>query len=189
MTTDQIKGDGEMHVSKRKGLALLVCAAFAGSAFSAVGAFGHGLQIPIMGSHVHQVLKSDIIGSVPTDPKIHGVAAGSAPWKIAFGRVHVFSNGGVIVVVKGLLITGTGTANDNTVGPVQKVDAALYCGADTMAAATTKSVTLDAQGDAVIVDKVMLPARCLAPQIVLNPTVGGNAIAGVYIAASGFTTM
>jgi hypothetical protein len=178
-----------MYVSKRKGLALLVGAVFAGSAFSAVGAFGHGLQFPIFKPHVHAVLKSDIIGSVPNDPKIHGVTAGGAPWKIAFGRVDLFSNGGIIVVVKGLLITGTGTANDNTVGPVQKVDAALYCGADTMAAATTRSVTLNAQGDALIVDKVELPARCLAPQIVLNPTVGGNAIPSVYIAATGFTTM
>jgi len=177
-----------MHVSKRKGLALLVCAAFAGSAFSAVGAFGHGLQIPIFQPRVHEVLKSDLIGNNNTDPAIHGVSTAPASWKIAFGRIHVFSNGGVIVVIRGLLITGTGTAADNTVGPVQKVDAALFCGNDTKAAAMTKSVPLSPQGDALIVDKVMLPARCLAPQVLINPTVGGNIIP-IYIAASGFITM
>ena len=172
-----------MHVSKRKGIALLVVAVFAGSAFSA-SALAH-FNIPIMHhNRVHEVLKTDVIGSVPGDGKIHGVAAGGAPWKIAFGRAHVFSNGVVIVAVKGLLFTGTGTANDNTVGPVQKVDAALYCGADTntMAAFTTKSVPLNAQGNALIVDKVMLPKRCMTPELLINP----NSAPGVFIAGSGF---
>ncbi len=176
-----------MHVSKRKGVALLVVAAFAGSAFSA-SAIAH-FNIPIMHHNpVRELLKTDVIGSVPGDMKIHNVTAGGAPWKIAFGRAHVFSNGVVVVAIKGLLITGTGTANDNTVGPVQKVDAALYCGADTntMAAFTTKSVTLNAQGNALIVDKVMLPKRCLTPEILINPTVGGNAVPSLFIAGSGF---
>jgi hypothetical protein len=183
-----------MHVSKRKGLALLVCAAFAGSAFSAVGAFGHGLQMPMFRPHVHVVLQSDLIGNLtaPNDPKIHGQVPGGAAWKIRFGRVALFSNGGIVVVVRGLLITGTNSAADNTVGPVVKVGASLWCGADatTVAAAMTKSVALDANGNATIVDKVKLPARCLAPIVLINPTVsGGMAPAPAYIAASGFTTM
>ena len=63
------------------------------------------------------------------------------------------------------------------------INAALYCGNDTAAAATTGSVPISRRGDARISEHVALPAaKCLAPVILIHPN--GNAAA--YIAASGF---
>ena len=150
-----------MHITKRRGLAMLVVAALAGSATTALSASAHhgkpgpgpahhgkrpatpkpsGPDLP--GPHAVPVLATTLAPSVPNDPKIHGVAPGSAPWKLKFGAATLLSNGRIVVAVKGLLITGTNSPADNTVGPVQAVDAALYCGDSTTAAATTKSAPL-----------------------------------------------
>jgi hypothetical protein len=196
-----------MHITKRRGLAMLVVAALAGSATTALSASAHhgkpgpgpapGHHGDRRGNHGNRhpirifprpavVLATSLAPSVPNDPKIHGVAPGMAPWKLKFGAATLLANGRIAVAIKGLLITGTNTPADNTVGPVQAVDAALYCGDSTTAAATTKSAPLGPKGNALIVDKITLPPKCLAPALVINPTVSGAAVPGVYIAASGF---
>ncbi len=186
-----------MHITKRRGLTLLVVAALAGSATTAISASGHGNgnrghdrgrhRAPIVfRHHATPLLVTTVAPSNPADPKIDGVAPGSAPWKLKFGAATILANGRVVVALKGLLITGTNTPNDNTVGPVTAVDAALYCGNATTAAATTPSVPLSAKGNALINAKVVLPAKCLAPTVLVNPTVNGAAVPGAYIAASGF---
>jgi hypothetical protein len=76
------------------------------------------------------------------------------------------------------VIPGQGNA-----GPVTSITASLYCGADsTMAVATTVSAPLSPQGNGRIRDRITLPAKCLAPIILVHPN--GNDAA--YIAASGF---
>jgi hypothetical protein len=194
-TIETQQGD-EMHITKRRGLAMLVVAAFAGSATTALSASAHhGNNDRHHGNRHHPVqifhravpvLATSLAPSVPSDPKIHGVAPGTVPWQLKFGAATLLSNGRILVAVKGLLITGTNTTNDNTVGPVQAVDAALYCGDSTTAAATTKSAPLSPKGNALINDKITLPAKCLAPALVINPTIGGAAVPGFYIGASGF---
>jgi hypothetical protein len=184
-----------MHITKRRGLALLVVAALAGSATTALSASGHGggngprgPHRPVQNlfhHHATPLLVTSMAPSNPADHAINGVPPGSAPWKLKFGAATILSNGRIAVALKGLLITGTNTANDNTVGPVTAVDAALYCGDSTMATATTPSVPLSAKGNALINAKVTLPAKCEDPTLLINPTVNG-AVAPVFIAASGF---
>jgi len=183
-----------MQITKRKGLALLVVAALAGSATTALSASGHGGHGPrgphhpikiLFRHHAAPVLATTMAPSNPGDHAINGVNPGSVPWKLKFGAATILSNGRVVVALKGLLITGTGTANDNTVGPVTAVDAALYCNDGTTATATTPSVPLTPSGNALINAKVALPPKCEDPTLLVNPTVNG-AVANVFIAANGF---
>jgi hypothetical protein len=131
------------------------------------------------------LFRASLAPSVPTDPAIHGVAAGGAPWVLQHGRVAIDSEGRVRVRIAGLVIpVAHGTFPAGTARPVTVVSAALYCGADsaTTAAATTASVPISEGGDAVITETVQLPATCLAPVVLIHP----NNVAGAYIAASGW---
>jgi hypothetical protein len=172
-----------MQVTKRTAVALLSTAALAGSAATGMTAFGHN------GSSGHDnhgrhggatLFKTTLAPSLPSDPVLHGVAAGGAPWVLTRGEARLRRDGRMQVRVRGLVIpppTGNGTA-----GPVTTIDAALYCGNDTTAAATTASVPISQSGDARIDDRLTLPSTCLAPVVLVHP----NGIAAAYIAASGF---
>jgi hypothetical protein len=97
----------------------------------------------------------------------HGVSPGTLPWVLKSGEVRVKSDGQLDLRVKGLVIPSLGSP-----GPVMSISAALYCGADSnmMAAATTPSVPLSANGDARIHDKSFsVPPTCLAPVILVQP--------------------
>ena len=157
-----------MAMSRRLTVALLAVAAVAVPAIGAASASAEGVK---------PLINSTLVGSIPSDPMIHGVTAGGAPWALKASTFNLASNGAVVVAVKGLVIPELGTP-----GPVNEIDAAIYCGADTTAAATTRSVKLNDEGDALIVDKVTLPKRCFAPQVLINP----NSIPAIYIAAGGF---
>jgi hypothetical protein len=109
---------------------------------------------------------------------LHGVTAGFAPWVIKQSAFQLLGNGDVVVVIRGLVIPELGTP-----GPVKTVDAALYCGNETTPAATTASVPISEQGNAVIVSHVSLPATCLTPAVLINP----NHFGAIYIATSGFS--
>ena len=67
-------------------------------------------------------------------------------------------------------------------GPVKTVQAALYCGNDTTAAGTTQAVPLSMAGDARIRSRLSLPAKCLAPALLIQP----NGASNIYITANGF---
>lgn len=122
------------------------------------------------------VFASTIVPSVPTDPKIDGVAAAGAPWVIGEGKVTISGSGDLKIEVEGLIITAKGG------NPLTTISASLFCGAATTATATTAAVPFSPAGDAEIEASVMLPAKCLAPVVFLHP--GSNTAA--YIAASGF---
>ena len=100
------------------------------------------------------------------------------PWQLDSGQVRLRQDGRLTLGVRGLVIPGNGTP-----GPVTSISASLFCGADTTPTATTPSVPLSSSGDARISTRISLPAKCLAPVVLVNPN--GNAAA--YIAASGFT--
>ena len=164
-----------MQLSKRRTVALLSSAALAGSALGGVNAFGD------QGNHGGTTLfESRLAPSLTTDPPLHGVTAGGAPWVLRSGSARLRQSGRLQVRVRGLVIPapqGNGTA-----GPVTSITAALYCGADTTAAATTSSVPLSPSGNARIDQRVTLPSTCLAPVVLVHP----NAINAAYIAATGF---
>ena len=165
-----------MEINTRSAVGLLSATALGWSAITGtLGAFGHNGQ----GRHNGQTLLSSTIApSVLSDPMIHGVTRGGAPWVLNRGQVRLRHDGRIALSVRGLVIPTLGNA-----GPVTSISASLYCGADaTGAAATTASAPLSQQGDGTIRDRITLPAKCLAPIVLVHP----NGIAAAYIAASGF---
>jgi hypothetical protein len=172
-----------MHVSKRTAVSLLSVAALAGSATSAVTATGHegGKAGDNHGRHRGAtVLEATMAPSVPADPMIHGVAAGNAPWVLRRGDVRLRGDGRIRVRVRGLVIPVA--PGNGTPGPVVTVDASLYCGNDTTPVGTTAQVPISRAGNARMSGRFTLPAKCLAPVVLVHPN--GNTAA--YIAASGF---
>jgi hypothetical protein len=184
-----------MHVSRRAAITALTAAAFAGSSITAVGALGDRGEHNGKGQHRgfdehggfgkhrgNTLFDTTLAPSVPADPAIHGVAAGGAPWVLRFGEARLRSSGGIDAVIRGLVIpppTGAGTP-----GPVKMVSASLYCGNDMNATpvGTTTPTPLSTAGNARIHGTFTLPAKCLAPVVLIHP----NGINSVYITASGF---
>jgi len=172
-----------MHVSRRSAVAALAVAALAGSAASAVTASGHntgtGSRREHRGEHRGKaLLKTTLAPSVPTDPAIDGVNPGGVPWVLARGEARLRADGDLRVKVRGLLIPSGQFAG--TTGPVTTVTASLYCGGTVVG--TTPSAPLSSHGDADLEGMVTVPAKCLAPTVLVHPNGG----AGAYIAASGF---
>jgi hypothetical protein len=125
-------------------------------------------------------VRAALVGSVPSDPTVHGAAPGGLPWEThKSSSVKLFGDGRLVVKVKGLVFTDgpfVGTA-----GPVSSVSASVYCGADgTPAVATTGTVPLSAEGDARIDAVLTVPEPCLNPVVLVHPF---NAT-GFYIASS-----
>jgi hypothetical protein len=188
-----------MNVTKRTAVAALTAAAFAGSSITAVSALGdRGGDHAKSGHHDkgehrgfdehgnfgdhrgNTLFDTTLAPTVPSDPALHGNAAGGAPWVLSFGEARLRQDGRLDVRIRGLVIpppTGNGTP-----GPVTTVQAALFCGADTAPAATSQSVPLSTSGDARIRDHLTLPAKCLAPALLIQP----NGSSSVYITANGF---
>jgi hypothetical protein len=172
-----------MRVSKRTAVALLATAALAGSAATAVGALGHdggGRRGDHRDHGGATVLKTALAPSVPSDPALHGAAAGGAPWVLRRGEARLRRDGRLAVRVRGLVIPVA--PGNGTPGPVTTVNASLYCGNDTTAVGNTPSVPISRAGDARMTGQFTLPAKCLAPVVLVHPTGNGAA----YIAASGF---
>jgi hypothetical protein len=174
-----------MRVSKRAAVALLATAALVGSATTAMSALGHdGGQ----GRADHRdrggktLLATTLAPSVPADHALHGVAAGGAPWVLSRGTAQLHRGGRLDVRVRGLVIPVA--PGNGTPGPVTTVTASLYCGndTDTMAVGTTPSAPISRAGDARMRGTLSVPAKCLAPLVLVHPN--GNPLA--YIAASGF---
>jgi hypothetical protein len=173
-----------MRVSKRAAVALLAIAALAGSATTAISALGHDggrSQADHRGRGGATVFAATLAPSVPlTDPMLHGANPGGAPWVLRRGEARLRRDGRLAVRVRGLVIPDP--PGDRTPGPVTTVSASLYCGNDTTAVGTTPSVPISRRGDARMAGKFSLPAKCLAPVVLVHP----NGLGGAYIAASGF---
>jgi hypothetical protein len=118
------------------------------------------------------------VGSVLSDPDIHGVVRGGVPWD-GGGRARLSRHGRFELRVRGLVVSGTGNADG-----VTSITASLYCAPDSdpSAAFTTSSVPLSSHGNARIRQHVTVPTRCLDPVLLVHP----NGLDSRYIAASGF---
>jgi len=168
-----------MRLSTGRAVAVLSMAAIAGSATTAVSAAGR--DTGDHGRHRGEALLSTSLApSVPSDPVLNGASAGGAPWVLTRGTARLGRDGDFRVRIRGLVIP---TAPGNgTPGPVMTVSASLYCGAATTATGTTPSVPLSRSGDADIAAQLSVPAKCLAPSVLIHP----NGAGPVYIAANGF---
>jgi hypothetical protein len=168
-----------MQLSKGRAVATLAAAAFAGSATTAVSATGHE-----RGDRGHHrsgaLLKASVAPEVPSDPVLNGANPGGAPWVIKRGEARLARDGDFRVSLRGLVIPNP--PGDGTPGPVTTVSASLYCGDSTMATGTTPSVPISRAGNAEITGHITVPAKCLAPTVLIHP----NGATGAYIAASGF---
>jgi hypothetical protein len=159
-----------MSHGKKWLVAVLVVAA---AVFATAATADHGGR-----SHGHgKPLRSHLVGSILSDPPIHGVTRGGAPW-VGGGSVKLDRKGRFEVRIRGLVIPTLGNP-----GPVTSLTFSLYCAPDSSGAAfTTGSTPLSSKGNARLRQRVTVPQRCLAPVVLGHP----NGSAGVYIAASGF---
>ena len=161
-----------MALSKKSFLALAVVLAAVFAAAAAAGRHG--------GSHQHgKLLRATLVGSILSDPPIHGVTRGGVPWE-GNGRASLDRKGRFAFRIRNLVIAGTGNA-----GAVTSIRVSLFCApdSDTAPAFTTESTPLSADGDARLRQEVTVPTRCLAPLLLVHPN--GNLTR--YIAATGFT--
>jgi len=164
-----------MSLTKKLLLAAVLVAA---AVFATAAAADHGGRGHEHGSHEHgKLLRTNLVGSILSDPPIHGVTRGGLPWA-GTGSASLDRKGRFEVRIRGLVILGT-----NNPGPVTSLTFSLYCAPDSSAAAfTTGSTPLSSHGDARLRTHVTVPQRCLAPVVLAHP----NGIAAAYIAASGF---
>lgn len=124
-----------------------------------------------------------LVPSEVSDPSIFGVPPGAADWKLRKGVVKIKRNGRIIVKVRGLVFadTGTTTIETGTAGPftLTDVSASLFCNGESVG--TTDTAPLSASGDAKIRGQLTLPAKCVAPVVMVHPATNTE----VYIAISG----
>jgi len=162
-----------MSLTKRSFMAavLVAAAVFVTAAAADHGGRGRGHHGPL--------LQQRLIGSILSDPPIHGVTRGGVPWE-GTGTATLERRGRFEVRIRGLVIAGT-----NNPGPVTTVTVSLYCAPDSSAAVfTTTAAPLSSHGDARIRQHVTVPSRCLAPVVLVHPNGG----AGAYIMATGFAS-
>jgi hypothetical protein len=153
---------------------VFLAAILAGAAvFAAAAAADHGGR-----SHEHgKLLRAHLAGSILSDPPIHGVTRGAAPWE-GTGTATLDRHGRFNVRIRGLVIPSLGNP-----GPVTSLKFSLFCAPDSSGPVfTTDSTPLSPRGNARLRQHVTVPQRCLAPVVLAHP----NGNAAVYIAASGF---
>jgi hypothetical protein len=125
-----------------------------------------------------------VIGSSISDNTLGGIKAGGAPWS-GTGTCTLSDSGAVKCKIKGLIITGSGSAS-----PVDAVGASLVCNGAVVG--TTASAPLSTAGAAKIKGTITLPSRCSAPAILIVVLgASGSTVppgAGPFIGLSGFTT-
>ncbi|HEY7017120.1 MAG TPA: hypothetical protein VH297_01515 [Gaiellaceae bacterium] len=176
-----------MRFGKTSFLAAILVAAAA--VFAATAAADHGGGKGDDHGHGHRghghahaqktVLEQNLVGSILSDPPIHGVTRGGVPWE-GTGTAELRKHGKFELRIRNLVIEGT----DNP-GPVTTITVSLYCAPDSSGAVfTTSPVPLSSHGNARVRQHVTVPQRCLAPVLLVHP----NGSAAAYIAATGFTS-
>lgn len=127
--------------------------------------------------HGNDLIREDLVPSLPTDPPIHGVAAGGAPWVLDRGEVRVRQNGRMDVRIEGLQIPRNG-GEDN---PVASINAILYCSGLPVADSGAQPLSVP-DGDARFRVFVDVPEQCAMATVLISPSA---AVGRVYIASAG----
>lgn len=185
-----------MHPSRWLAVAGATVALTIGSTTMAVSAFGdrggggggdrHGGRTQAGSGSGKSQLDASLLPSLTSDPTLHGVMPGAKAWVLDRSELRVRADGRIEVRVRGLLLAG-----QTTPGPVTAISASLFCGADsdTTPAAATRQAPLSSSGNGRIRDRIAIPARCLAPIVLINPTLspGTTPDRTHYIAVSGLS--
>jgi hypothetical protein len=168
-----------MRTSRRS---LILAAAAVATLLPASSAVAHDDHSS--GHRAHDLLRAPIAGSLPSDMDIFGVAPGGAPWVIDRGNARVRTDGRLEVRVEGLVIGPNTIPNGPKPGvnPLPRLTASLACNG--MVVATTRPVRFTPSGDARIRANVRVPARCIAPVVMLNPATP-DTNAGTFIGITG----
>src|SRR6476620_2008227 len=120
----------------------------------------------------HVLLKSDLIGSLTTDPVLFGkLVPGTVDWTVSRSKVTVLSDGKVDARIRDLILPSYGN------NPLPLLSATLVCNG--VPGDMVGPVPFNTDGNARIKDTFIVPARCLAPVVLINPLDRD----GVYIAA------
>ncbi|HLK50017.1 MAG TPA: hypothetical protein VKT49_17860 [Bryobacteraceae bacterium] len=122
-----------------------------------------GMLAGIAAADDNRGFQGRVVGSAVGE-HVAGVPSGGAPWVVANSEFNVTANGRIQVEIRGLLISSG--AFINTVGPVTMVNASLVC--NDVVLATTGAVNLSSGGDASIHDQITVPARCIAPALLIR---------------------
>lgn len=123
---------------------------------------------------------------------VRGLAGGGGSWTI-LRSVHgmLRSNGQLIVIVRGLVVSAPG--QDQDVNPVPQFRAALSCEdptapdqgqlyfTDLVPATTGKDA-----GDANIIGRVQLPETCFAPLVLITSPPSASSPNGAWFAVTGY---
>jgi hypothetical protein len=144
-------------------LTLVPAAAFAGDG----GQGDHG---------GHDVIRTDLTPSLPTDDAINRVSPGLAPWQISRGEVRVRPNGRMDVRIEGLQIPRNGGADN----PIAAIDAVLYCGGQQVADSGPQAMTVPG-GDAEFRVRLGTLPSCTDASVLISPS---TAVGKAYIASA-----
>jgi hypothetical protein len=165
-----------MRVFRRRTILAVIAVTALGALALALGASGGSQRGE---RHGKKLFELSLAGSILSDPPIHGKTRGGVPWDLKRGEARLNRNGEFRLKVRRLVVAGTNSAR-----PVLTISASLFCAPDSNPdpAFTTGEVPISERGDARIRQRVTVPARCLAPVVLVHPN-GGVAR---YIAASGW---
>lgn len=126
------------------------------------------------------MLAARLAPSIPADPPIFGVTAGSLPWKITHGTVVLHTDGLLAASIDGLVVP---PGNKN---PVPDLALSVFCNGTRVA--TTAAVKFSAHGKAQVNARVALPKLCPVPAVLINPAIGkkpGDILTNIYIGFDG----
>ena len=133
-----------------------------------------------------KLIRADLLACFHDSTVLGGVNQCGKIWKLGEGEVSLSKNGQLKVEVKHLVLNDPSTGSFNgTPDGVTGIVAALICGGSggTVVAQTT-GVPLSQAGNAKISATVTLPARCVAPIVVVREIFDGAV--GGWLAAAGF---
>lgn len=133
-----------------------------------------------------KLVRSDMVACLHDGTVIGGVNQCGKIWKLAKGEASLSANGHLKVRVNGLVLNdpSTGVFNGTPDGVTGLVAAVICGGSGGTIAAQTAGVPLSQAGDAKISASITLPARCVAPVIVVREIFDGAV--GGWLAATGF---
>jgi len=159
-------------------------ALLAGAASALVLTFNPATAVASDG-HGHDLIRSGLTPSLPTDDPINGVNPGGLPWHIDEGMVRVRADGRTDVRIEGLEIPRNGTVDN----PIARIHAVLYCSGTFAADSGPQTMTTGVGpgfGNARFRVMLAVPQTCADATVLIQPDspVTPGTRANAYIASA-----
>jgi hypothetical protein len=120
---------------------------------------------PALASSSHDVIKADLVPSLPTSPSINGIAPGAAPWVLDRGEVRVRDDGRMDVRLKGFQIPRPDGTEDN---PIASINVLVYCAGIPVADSGPQALSVPSGDARFRVEGLKLPKRCASPSVLVS---------------------